>query len=627
MISASLNSALRFSTMRRLFLAILTLLFLTGFGAGELPAADPPQIMPLNQVKPGMHGVAHTIFSGNQIEKFDLEVIDVVPNLLGPKQSIILVQLRGEKVEHTGVVAGMSGSPVYIDGKLVGALSLKFGSFSKEAIGGVTPIEDILALPTGKTPPAAVSAQDRSKAEWTGYSQTVAAQPTAAGAGSSALPRYSLPNQWAQSMGSGAFLEPIASPLTFAGFSPSTIRQYAAEWLPYGMIATPGGMGTPQADDADIVAGDMVSMVLAGGDLSMQAACTVTAVIEDRIYACGHPLFSVGNTQMPLARGRVVTTLASNFESTKMVTAGGIIGTLTQDRLTSVMGRIGPAPRMIPVDLTVVTPDGERQFHVQVMSDSKLTPALIGIVTFNGLTQNTAYGEGNTMRLSGSIDMTGHPSVSLENMYAPTDQFIPDGTFVATNIQGIFSRIFSNPYETPEISRVSLRVESVPERRIAVIENAWSETSEADPGDTVTVKVMLRPYRGAPILRDVPITIPPQAARGTTLRVQVSDSDSLNRVRNQVASQGRLGGIEQLIALLNRERHNNRVYVTLYKPTPTLMVQDKELTDAPLSEINVLNQRRLPSNITLLRESMSGEWSVPMDQVIAGTASVFIRVK
>jgi hypothetical protein len=393
------------------------------------------------------------------------------------------------------------------------------------------------------------------------------------------------------------------------------------------MMATPGGMGTPQADDANVSPGDMVSMLLVSGDLSIQASCTVTAVVEDRVYACGHPLFDLGESQMPLARGRVVTTLASNFQSSKVVKAGGVIGTLTQDRLTAVMGRIGPAPRMIPVDLSVVTPDGERQFQVEVFSNPKLTPLLIGMAAFNGLTQNTAYGEGNTMRLSGAIHITGHSTVSLENMYAPTDLFIPDGTFVASSVQSIFSRIFSNPYEAPDISRVSLRVESVPERRVATIENVWAETSEADPGQDITVKVMLRPYRGAPIIQDVPITIPAQLVRGSTLRLQVSDSDSLNRIRNLAVAQSRLGGLDQLIAVLNRERRNNRIHVTLFKPSPTLMLQDKELPDAPISEINVLNRRQTPANATLLRESVAGEWSVPMEQVIAGSASVFIRVK
>jgi hypothetical protein len=368
-------------------------------------------------------------------------------------------------------------------------------------------------------------------------------------------------------------------------------------------------------------------MVLVQGDISMSAACTVTAVREDRVYACGHPLFGLGASDMPLARGRTLTTLASDFNSTKIVNAGGVIGTLTEDRLTAVMGRIGPAPQMIPIDLTVVTPAGEKQFHSEMISNPKLTPLLMGIIAFNGLTQNTAYGEGSTMKLSGDININGHSPVSLEDMYAPTDQFVPDGTFVASSVQTIFTRIFSNPYEMPKIDKVTLRVESTPDRRVASILNAWSELSEAQPGDPVTIKVLLRPYRGTPMIRDVPITIPAQATRGSTLRVQVSDADSLNRIPNLVAAQGRLGGLDQLISLLNRARRNNQLYVTLLKPTPTLLVEDKELPDAPLSQINVLDQKRLPGNSALLRESTAGEWSVRMDEIISGSTSVFIKIK
>jgi hypothetical protein len=624
-----------------LLFAALVLFVATVPRAVSLSAADAPQTFPLDQVKPGMTGVAYTIFEGDQIDKIDLTVIGVLPNLLGPKQSVILVELHGAQADHTGVVAGMSGSPVYIDGKLAGALSLKMGVFAKDAIAGVTPIEDMLTLPAGKATTGAASASakpaDAASPSATPEPTIILSPSPVSGPASfntTNMPRYTIPPQISQTLAStagslpqGAYLEPIAAPLAFTGFNPSTLRQYSGDWLPYGMESTAAGAGAPEPDDAKIVPGDMVSFVLVEGDLSIDAACTVTAIVEDRVYACGHPLFGSGNTKLPLARGRVVTTLASGYESTKLVKTGGVIGTLTEDRSTAVMGRMGAAPSLIPVDLSVVTPDGEKQFHMQMIANPKLTPLLMGLVAFNGLTQNTAYTDGTTMRLSGTIDIDGHPSVSLENMYAPTDLFIPDGSFVASSVQAVFARIFSNPYETPGISRVSLKVESLPERRIATIENAWSDSSDADPGQNVTIKVMLHPYRGSPVIEEVPITIPPQAAHGSTLRVQVSDSDSLNRLPNLLAAQGRLGSLDQLITLLNRERRNDRVYVSVFKPTPTLLVEDKELPDAPISAISIMDQGRVSPNSALLRESEVGEWSVSTDQVIAGSDSVLIKVK
>jgi SpoIVB peptidase S55 len=625
------SSSLKLSVCKHLFHGLLISAALLILGLAAAPpiraANDQPPILPLDQVKPGMRGVAYTIFAGDTIEPFNVEVVGILPNLMGPKQSIILVQLQGDKAEHTGVVAGMSGSPVYVDGKLMGALSLKFGVFVKEPLAGVTPIEDILSIPTGESGSGKKTLSVRSTPD--DKIEPAMASGTAVTTSARETPRYPVPAKLAQAAGAAgdAYLEPIAAPLVFSGFAPAALRQYAGDWAPYGMVATPGGTAPAASDDAKIVPGDMVSMVLVQGDISMSAACTVTAVTDNRVYACGHPLFGLGASNMPLARGRTLTTLASDFNSTKIVNAGGVIGTLTEDRLTAVMGRIGPAPQMIPVELTVVTPAGEKQFHAEMISNPKLTPLLMGIIAFNGLTQNTAYGEGSTMKLSGDIDIGGHSPVSLEDMYAPTDQFVPDGTFVASSVQNTFTRIFSNPYEMPKINKVSLRVESTPDRRVASILNAWSEMNEVQPGDPVTIKVLLRPYRGTPVIREVPITIPAQVTRGSTLRVQVSDADSLNRIPNLVAAQGRLGGLDQLISLLNRERRNNQLYVTLLKPTPTLLVEDKELPDAPLSQINVLDQKRLPGNSALLRESAAGEWSVRMDEIISGSTSVFIKIK
>ena len=579
-------------------------------------AADKPEILPLDRVKPGMKGFAYTIFAGEQIEKFDLEVIGVMPNLLGPKQSIILVELKGPKIEHTGVVAGMSGSPVYIEGKLAGALSLKFGIFTKEALAGVTPIESVL---------------EAQSAEATQPPDASLFPAETAGAEGSVTRHYPVPAELAQrfGVGAGAYLAPIETPLVFSGFRPAALERFADQLKAYGMVTAQGGTAPPQPDDANVKPGDMVGMVLVKGDLSIHAACSVTMVASDRVFACGHPLFGFGPVQMPMARGHVLTTLSSDLSSTKIVNVGGVIGTITQDRFTAVMGRLGAAPRLIPMELTIATPAVEKQFRFELIESAKLTPLLVALSTFNGLVGNTAYSEGTTFRLTGGIEIAGHSRVNLENMFAPTDLFIPDGVFVASTVQNAFTRIFSNPYEAARIERIALRVESIPERRWATIESAWSEKSEAQPGEAVSVKVLLRPYRGGPVIQEVPITIPPQAARGSTLRILVSDSDTLNRMSRlfTFAPQGRLAGLEQLISLLNRERRNNRLYVTLLQPTPTLLVEDKELPNAPLSEINVLDQRRSSGSSMLLRESTAGEWSVPMNQVISGVYSVNITVK
>jgi hypothetical protein len=594
-----------FPSCKRILLAALFVCLI----APVLFAAD-PEIFPLSQVQPGMKGEAYTIFAGDQIEKFDLVVIGVMPNFLAPRESIILVQLLGPKVEHTGVVAGMSGSPVYFEGKLAGALSLKLGQFNKEPLAGVTPIENILSLPKGQ--PGAMRAETASPEP---FQQLDA--------------RFEIPSDWASRAGisGGSFLTPIDSPLVFSGFSAVAIRQFEHEFAAYGMAATQGGSVDARPDDANIRPGDMVSAVLLEGDMSLNASCTVTAIVDGRVYVCGHPLFGFGSVQMPMARARVLTTLSSELESTKIVNVGGTIGSFSQDRVTAVVGSLGAAPKLIPIDMTVATPDGDKHFSFRMMSNPKITPILMGISALNGLVQNSVYGEGTTLHLTGAIDIAGHSSVMLDNLFPPIDSFIPDGLPVSSAVQNIFQRIFTNQYEAANIERVTLRMESQPERRQMTIEGAWLDKSQAEPGDTVTVRVQLRPYRGSPVIRDVRIAIPPQAVRGTSMQILASDSGTLNRLNVVSGSQARLDSLEQLISVLNRERRNNRLYVTLLGSAPTLLVQDKVMPNVPASQINLLDQRGGPASSLVVRESAAGEWSLPLDQIIQGSTSITIQIK
>jgi len=585
------------------FCAFATLL---GPGLRTATAQESREILPLNQVRPGMQGYAYTIFTGDQVEKFDLEVLGVLDNFLGPKQSVILVQLKGPKVEHTGVVAGMSGSPVYLDGKLAGALSLKLGVFTKEPIGGVTPIEDILNPP----------------------SQNAAAQPGSQQFGS---PSESAARTW---LPSGSALEPIETPLVFSGFQPAAIQQFANQLQGYGLVAAQGGTAKPRPDDAHLAAGDMAGMVLVQGDASINSACTVTAVQADRVYLCGHPFLSLGNVQLPMARSRVITTLSSDLASTKIVNVGGSIGTITGDHLTAVTGKLGAPPAMVPLDLTLVATEAgspkQKTLHFELVNHPKLTPLLVAITTFSGLTQNSLYGEGTTLHLSGEVRLQGHAPVQIENTFAPGDSLSPDSLPIALTMQSVFTRLFSNTFEPAKVDRITLRVESVPGRKSFTIESAWLEKGEAAPGETLRVRVLLRPYRGAARVEETTVRVPDQAARGTTLRILVSDADLLNRASRGFAFAGAGSGpdgLDQLIALLNRERRNDRLYVGLFVPSPTLLWGDKELPNIPLSQINVVDGRPVPGSVQVLRESLASESSILLGGPVSGVISLNLQIR
>jgi hypothetical protein len=588
--------------LRALQLALAALALASTSHAQAQPSLN--ETLPVDQVQPGMQGYAYTIFAGDQVERFDLEVIGVMPNFLGPKQSIILVQLKGPKVEHTGVVAGMSGSPVYIEGKLAGALSLKLGIFTKEPIAGVTPIADVLAggALTGPTAYGGRSSGEVSSAALSGRA----------------------------GIQGGAELRSIETPLIFSGFQPAAIQKFADQLGSLGFVAAQGGTTAARADDAKLAPGDMAGMVLVQGDVSINSACTVTAIEGDKVFLCGHPFLNLGNVQLPMARSRVLTTLSSDLASTKIVNAGGAIGTITGDHLTAVSGTIGPAPAMIPIELTTKSPLGTKTVRAEIVNHPKLTPLLVGITAFNSITQNIVYGETTTLKMNAQIKLKGHAPVRIENTFAPSDALSPDGMPVALSVMGTFMRLFNNAFEKVDVEDISVDVESVPGRQSFTIESAWLEKGEAAPGETLRLRVLLQPYRGAPRIEETSLRVPDQVLRGSTLRLMVSDADWMNRASRGFSGAGGAGGpegLDPLISLINKERRNDRLYVGLFVPSPTLLWDDKELPNVPLSQINAVDGRPAPGSVQVLRESLASEVSVPMSGPVGGIISLNLPIR
>lgn len=600
--------------VRRTFLAIL----LAGLCLGVPATLDADEILPLDQVKPGMRGTARTIFAGDEVEPFDLEVLGVLRNLAGPHQDIILVRLLGEKVNYTGVVAGMSGSPVYLDGKLAGALAYRFGAFTKEPIAGVTPIENMLRA-AQEEPPAAV-----------------------AGGETLAPPRYRLPEEVLSAAGVRAsaepYLTPIETPLTFVGFHPQVIHRFADQLAHYGLLAVQGGGTAEPGGPLSLEPGAAVAGALVTGDMTIGGTCTITYRAGDQLYACGHPLLGLGSLQLPMARAEIVTTVPSQWASFKIGNIGEVIGSFEQDRSSAIVGRVGPAPPMIPVDLTLVQGGRTSEYHYQIFQHPKLSPLLLNITLFNGLFFSLEAGAEISYRVRGRLELRDHTDVVLDDMFSPTDSFFPDAFFVVNSVGESFRAVFTNPFESPVIERVTLRVELLPDRHAATIENAWSDKSEVRPGETLRIKVVLQPYRGPRVVREVPVTIPRQAAKGP-LRILVSDATLLNAVTRTLLLNPRLRGrgfgprvtsLEQLISLLNRERRTDNLYVAVFQRTPTLLVQDKVLPSIPLSQINVLNRQSAsvrPNNALLSYQSILHETAEPLGQVVSGSQWLRLTVR
>lgn len=574
-----------------------------------IQAATQPNIIPLEQIHAGMKGTALTVFEGTTPEQMDVEILGVLRNSNGPKGSIILARLHGKTVEFNGVVAGMSGSPVYIDGKLAGAIAFRIGEFSKEPIAGITPIQEMLEIGELDNSPAP-DAQAATK-------NPPAATSRTSGPGLPADP----------SAGYASYLRPIETPLVVTGFSEDTMRQFGPRLAQVGIVPVMGVgsvSGTKQPEP--VVPGSAISAVLVRGDMNMAATCTVTYVDPTRLLACGHPILQFGQVQMPMYKAEVLATLPSTSNAFKIVNVTEEVGTFVQDRHTGILGRFGQDARMIPVTLTIHGTGAVKQFHYEVVNNGKLTPTAMMATVYQALQGVNDSGEDITYRLKGTIDVAGFPPVNLQNMFAPADAGGPTAAAVAAAIGERFNRIYENPYGRADFKAVNLDFDLLRERRWARLESARTDVTEVRPGDEITVEAVLRPYRGDRILRQVTVKIPTSTPRGS-LRILVSDGDSLDRLRRMPPAFGRKLDLASTIAMLNQERSNNRLYVSLLEANPSAMVEDKIMPTMPASVMNVMEGMRGSQDMLVVGESSVNEASTPVDCVVSGAQVISISVK
>jgi SpoIVB peptidase S55 len=572
-----------------------------------------PQIIPVDQIHAGMHGVALTVFEGIKPEPMDVEVLGILHNTNGPKGDIILIRLHGTKVEYTGVVAGMSGSPVYIDGKLAGALAFRIGEFSKEPIAGVTPIASMLEI----------NELDRTPAEEVSVAKPVisnAAGKTASPGDGAAAP--------GAAQGFANYLKPIDTPLVFNGFSEEAVRMFAPQFASAGIVPVMGaGSVSGEKQPEPLEPGSAVSAVLVRGDMDIDATCTVTYIDPQRLLACGHPLLQFGSVDLPMNKARVLATLPSPLNAFKIVDVTEPAGTFVQDRHTGIMGVFNKQPDMIPVTLTINSGSQKKEFHYEVLNNARLSPVAIMATVFNALHGVNEYGDEITYRLNGSIGVKGFPEVKLRNMFSPAESGQPAAMAAALSLGDRFGRIYDNPYSTPAMQSVKLDFDLVHERRWARLESARTDVTEARPGDEITVETVLAPYRGERIVRQIPVKIPTSASKGT-LRILVSDGETLDRVGRANPAFGRKLDLASTIALLNKEHSNNRLYVSLLEADPEARVADKVMPTLPLSIMNVMDGMRGNQEMVVSGESNVDETATaPLDYVVSGAQLLTVTVK
>jgi hypothetical protein len=574
---------------------------------------NPPAItkfFPLSEIHKGMQGVVYTVFEGTKPEPMGVEILGVLHNALGPRQDMILARLEGAKPEYTGVVAGMSGSPVYIDGRLVGALAYRIGQFSKEPICGITPIGSMMGVEEQHRTPAT---------EFAGSGDTAPSEPGAGAISSGDA--------------SGPLIQPIDTPLVFSGFSPDALRLWK-EHAPLGLVPVEGVGGSESSEKQPdpMVPGSAVSAVLVRGDLDIAATCTVTYIDPKKMLACGHPITQFGPVSMPMTKADVVATLPSPLEAFKIINTTETVGSITEDRESAIMGEFGKPAHMIPVTLRVTRegvggdPGQELEaLHFEVIDQPQITPMAVMVAVYQGLMQENTYSAQTTYHVQGSVKLSGYPSVKLNSLVAPTDA-LPANLQTALALGERFTRLYDNAARRTPIESVDLEVAAIPRRLTAEIESAHTSRVEVHAGDTITVEATILPWHGERRNVRVPVKLPSNLPEGP-VRLLISDSGTLDRLLQPPQFNAQQLDVAATIAQLNSVHTSDQLYVTLLAPEAQAAVDGRTLTALPLSMANALAPLRENKGMALNGESAVPMASLPMDAVLTGQQVVTLQVE
>ena len=596
---------------------------------GALVAAPVAQTtyLPLDQVRPGMVGVGRTVFAGSTLEDFKVEVLGVMRNVVGPKRNLILARLSGGPLAKTGVIAGMSGSPVYVDGKLMGAVSYSLGQFSTEPIAGITPINEMVdatmltAAPRASRP-VAISRQPTPSELleiWSrdlGRSKPFVDEPSQAlvlSGASSDLTRMS------------AMLRPIAVPMIASGFDASVFDAVspafsAAGFVPMSNSQSPGA-GASAANGRPLQPGDAVGVGLLTGDFELGATGTVTHVDGDRVYAFGHPLYNLGPTQFPMTRAEVQVVLPSLMASSKLASFGEVVGTVQQDRATAIAGRLGPAPSLIPVTITLNSDRApSRTFTFGVVRDFTFTPLLTYLSVANVLTSYERGAGPASFAVRGSASIRSEGDLVFEDIFSGDQPAGGASAYVA----GPLTALLKNSGETVEVEKIALTIDASEQQRTARIERVWLDTTRPRAGRNAVVNVALRSARGEEMVRQVPIHIP--ANLTGSLQLTVADAVRTTADDRRDTRGADLQRVSQLMRTFNRSRRNNRLYVRLTSPDAGAIVNGEPMAGLPPSVLAVIESDRNSGTVGSLRTMTRGEWELALDFVVSGSRQLTLSL-
>ena len=585
------------------------------------------QLFPIAEVKPGLKGVGRTIFEGEKIEEFQVEILGVLTNVLAPKHDLILARLSGGPLEKTGVIAGMSGSPVYIDGKLVGAVAISF-PFSKEPLAGITPIQEMLQVvpeATGETQAQAEMPLDfRLARASTGPRESARLIPQQDYCPES-LRRYfparpaelSLPN--------------LQLPLRFGGFAAEALEPYLPLFRQMGFEPMLGGAlsggesSTPVKGDLE--PGSMISLMLVRGDLNLNTDCTVTFRQGNNLYACGHRVLAVGPAQIPFAPSHVLVTVPSIASSFKVDAPGQVMGTIRQDRFDAIYGVVGEKnPPMIPVSVQIQSTLNTRaDYKFEVIQEAFLSPLLVNLAFVSTLSNTERAVGASTLVVNGKIRLGGGEAVDFQDVLSgEMGTAALAGAVVATPL----AYLLSSGFAEMRIEGIDLAVKSTNTRSVATLEQVWSTKSEVKPGTRIEVIALLRLPGGQAVTQRIPVDIP-ESVSDKTLMLAVGGGSSINALQLRLTPPGSAArDLHQVVKALNRMRRNNRLYALLMAPQRSLVMQGDEYPSPPPSLVQTfMSDPAAASSINFSGTSVVGDFeAAACSLMIHGQKTLMLKV-
>ncbi len=538
--------------------------------------------LPPDKIKPGMKGYGKTVFKGIKIEKFDVEIISVFRNIR-PGGDLILAKLSGSVISNAGVIAGMSGSPVYINNKIIGAVAFSW-KFSKEPYCLITPIGEMLSMLTNKT--------------YKDYEFGMI---------------YENKN-----------IKPVATPLIFQGISPAGIEIFSEELKNYNLIPVAGSGNIEDLDVPDkFEPGSAVAVDLVTGDLKISAIGTVTYTNNGKILLFGHSMFSSGKIDAPFSFAYIHTVMPSILHSFKLGSATKFAGRIYQDTLTGLAGKIGEKPSMLPVKINFNFFDKFKTYNYKIVDNIKLIPMLLSYCTIGAVEKTGAWITGNTLKFNVKIKFNNGKEINISRQIVSSS--LPQS--IKTLMTYIFTPIsdfFWNRFRKIKISKIELNLKVEPDIKFAEIIGAFVTKKEYGPGDKVKVYIKLKPFRKRIETRIIEIKLPSALKEGTYM-LFVSDAFTRQLVDSYLSpAKYKPYTFEQLINLYNKMEKSTDLSVWGFKPSYGITLNGEILDSLPSSYVSIFKNSvstgALPAFFQI-------ESKIPTNYVLTGSKTIIIQIK